>query len=103
MNNQSQRYFTLAMRDSDGIWRAEFGAYDRRDVRSELDDYIDSAGIRRRDLAIVVSAAAQRAINDAIGELNGTASYSPRERLVAEQNGLALSDAAVAVSRGVVS
>jgi hypothetical protein len=63
------RYHTLALRDG-GIWRPEFGDYDKSVVEAERDDYHEGGGHRLADLRIISTGDTQAAINAAIATLN---------------------------------
>lgn len=62
-------YFTLCERGDDGVWRAEFGDYDRETVEAERADYRDH-GKRAKTLKIVRSGDTQAEIEAAVKELN---------------------------------
>ncbi|WP_313196217.1 hypothetical protein [Shinella zoogloeoides] len=63
-------YFTLAVRE-DGRWFPEFGAYDREDVVSEMDDY-HYHGTKRKDMKVLKLADARtKTMEAAIAALNG--------------------------------
>jgi len=62
-------YFTLLEKNDDGLWTIEFGAYDKEDCKSELDDRVDH-DVRRRNLKIITTGAKQAEINAAVAKLN---------------------------------
>lgn len=65
----AKSYYTLVVRDDDGVWRPEFGDYSRSVVAGELDDYRDH-GFTKSHLAIIKTGDAQRDIDVAVKLLN---------------------------------
>lgn len=64
----TKRYFSLLERD-DGVWRIEFGAYDRDDVEAEREDRKDH-GVKISNLKIISTGAKQVDIDAAVAKLN---------------------------------
>ncbi len=79
----TRRYHVLLERDPGSRrWEVEFGDYDKRVVRAELQDTFDSGrwtrGLKKRDLMVLtVEGDTQREINEAVDALNP--GFSPRE------------------------
>lgn len=65
-----RHYHSLLLLDS-GIWRPEFGDYDKSTVEAERDDYHQGGGYPLRDLRIITTSDTQSAINAAVATLNG--------------------------------
>lgn len=66
----SKSYFTLATREDDGLWYAQFGDYDRDVVKQELDDYADGGSYRRKDMRVVVTGDDQASVERGVRRLN---------------------------------
>lgn len=67
-------YYTLLVYDRDIGWTPQFGDYCRHTVKSELEDYNYSQGIRRKDLRIVATDdCSMQSINAVLAKLNGAA------------------------------
>jgi hypothetical protein len=65
----TRRYFTLIEKADNGFWTIEFGAYDREDCKSELEDRADH-GVRKKDLKIIATGPKQADIDAAVAKLN---------------------------------
>ena len=62
-------YFTLLEKNDAGLWTIEFGAYDKADCKSELEDRLDH-DVRRKNLKIITTGAKQAEIDAAVAKLN---------------------------------
>ena len=79
-SSQSRAYFTLAIREDDGVWRPQFGAYDRATVENEARESWPHIKLANR--AIVKSDPHNDAIDEAIARLNRASAR--RDALVAQ-------------------
>lgn len=67
----ARKYYTLAVRNPDGAWHPEFGAYDRDDVDFEFDDYADRGEAKKKDMCIITTAGSSQAlVNAALDKKN---------------------------------
>jgi hypothetical protein len=62
-------YFTLLEKNDAGLWTIEFGAYDKADCKSELEDRLDH-DVRRKNLKIITTGPKQAEIDAAVAKLN---------------------------------
>ncbi len=65
----AKKYHILALRDNDGEWFCEFGAYDKADVREEQSYYRRLYAAKNMQI-ISLDSEDYSAINDAVAALN---------------------------------